>query len=277
MLSIPFGNGSCSFSASTVSPFSQRANSPVVVRITGIALGWMGATMALASVVKNPNSSSLLWPANWPCFAAIQAKRESGRQAGGGGQHLGSLVCASISGRSVALRRRGEGSSRRDCAFDVPHDRHEGVRGGRQDLPLLSQNLGVERTQVWRYLNGRTPVQARSPPQSRAGSRARTKQTKKPAGVVPAGSDCSALSAGPECLEPIARGEILNPIPSRPVHIMATAIVRVHRDSRSSRFRVARDGGGNNSRFMMSSVSMILTISLGDRRRTEESDSRHRC
>jgi len=40
--------------------------------------------------------------------------------------------------------------------------------------------------------------QARSPPQSRAGSSVRTKQTKKPAGVVPAGSDRSALSAGLE-------------------------------------------------------------------------------
>ena len=58
---------------------------------------------------------------------------------------------------------------------------------------------------------------------------------------------------------------------------MATAIVPVHRCSRNSRFRVARDGSGNNSRFMVSSVSLILTISLGERRRTEESDSRYRC
>jgi hypothetical protein len=57
---------------------------------------------------------------------------------------------------------------------------------------------------------------------------------------------------------------------------MATAIVRVHWDSRNRRFRVARDGGGN-SRFMMSSVSVILTISLGERSRTEQSDSRYRC
>jgi len=50
-------HGRCSVSASTVSPSSQRSNSSIVVRITGIALGWTGATMALASVVKNPNSS----------------------------------------------------------------------------------------------------------------------------------------------------------------------------------------------------------------------------
>jgi hypothetical protein len=37
-----------------------------------------------------------------------------------------------------------------------------------------------------------------SPPQSRAGSSARTKQTKKPAGFVAAGSGRSALSAGLE-------------------------------------------------------------------------------
>jgi hypothetical protein len=58
---------------------------------------------------------------------------------------------------------------------------------------------------------------------------------------------------------------------------MATAIVRVHWRSRNSRFRVARHDGANNSRLMMSSVSLILTISLGERRRTEQSDSRYRC
>jgi hypothetical protein len=39
IFSIPFGKGRCSFSASTVSPSSQRPNSSVVVRITGMALG----------------------------------------------------------------------------------------------------------------------------------------------------------------------------------------------------------------------------------------------
>src|ERR1700722_1805265 len=57
MSRIPSGNGRCSLSASTVSPASQRSNSSVVVRITGMALGWMGATMALAVVVRNPNCS----------------------------------------------------------------------------------------------------------------------------------------------------------------------------------------------------------------------------
>jgi hypothetical protein len=152
----------------------------------------------------------------------------------------------------------------------------------------LSQNLGVERTQVWRYLNDRTPVQARTPPQSGAGSSARTKQTKKPAGFVPAGSDCSALSAGPKrqdnrirnckpTLEPVARGDICHPIPSRPVCVMATATVRVHWDSRNRRHGVARHDGVNNSRPMMSNVSIRGAISLRERRRTEQSDSRYRC
>jgi hypothetical protein len=150
-------------------------------------------------------------------------------------------------------------------------------------------------SEPWRRAYTSLPVSQRSnagsrpgSPQSRAGSSGRTKQTKKPAGVVAAGPGCSALSAGPQrqdsrngsrkpALKPIARGEILNPIPSRPVHVMATAIVRVHRDGRNSRFRIARHDAGNNSRSMMSSVSRILTFSLCERRRTEQSDSRYCC
>jgi hypothetical protein len=70
-------------------------------------------------------------------------------------------------------------------------------------------------------------------------------------------------------LEPIARGDICHPIPGRPVRVMATAIVRIHRDSRNRRFRVAWHDGGDNSRSMMSNVSRVLTISLGERRSTE--------
>ena len=70
-------------------------------------------------------------------------------------------------------------------------------------------------------------------------------------------------------LEPVARGDICHPIPSRPVRVMATAIVRVHWDSRNRRHGVARHDGVNNSRPMMLSVPVIVTISLGERRRTE--------
>jgi hypothetical protein len=148
----------------------------------------------------------------------------------------------------------------------------------------LSSPAGLRIIQVWRYLYGRTP-----PGPGRRGhvlDRARTRQTKSPP-VAPAGSDCSALSAGRSAkmiengsckpaLKPIARGEVLNPVPSRPVNVMATAIVRVHRRSRDSCFRVARHGGANNSRSMMSSVSVIVTVSLGERRGTKHSESRQR-
>ena len=55
--SSPSGRGRCSFSASSASAPSQASTSAGVVRITGIAFGWIGATIALASVVRNPNSS----------------------------------------------------------------------------------------------------------------------------------------------------------------------------------------------------------------------------
>ena len=58
---------------------------------------------------------------------------------------------------------------------------------------------------------------------------------------------------------------------------MATAIVRIYYDSRNGRYGVASNDGVNNSRPMMSNVSVRRTISLGERRRTEESDSRYRC
>ena len=58
---------------------------------------------------------------------------------------------------------------------------------------------------------------------------------------------------------------------------MATAIVRVHWDSRNRRHGVARYDGVNNSSPMMSNVSVRCVISLGERLRTEQSDSRYRC
>ena len=87
MSSIPSGNGRCGFSASTVSPSSQRSNSSVVVMITGMALGWMGATTALASVVRNPNSScspstrALFGPRTPRQGVHNPAKANSGRSA----------------------------------------------------------------------------------------------------------------------------------------------------------------------------------------------------
>ena len=49
--------GRCSASASGVSPESHRSPSAGDVRMTGMAFGWIGATIALASVVRKPKSS----------------------------------------------------------------------------------------------------------------------------------------------------------------------------------------------------------------------------
>ena len=57
ILSSASGNGRCNFSASGICPSSHRSTSPGDVRMTGIALGWIGATIALASVVRKPNNS----------------------------------------------------------------------------------------------------------------------------------------------------------------------------------------------------------------------------
>ena len=52
------GSGLCNRRASAVtSAESQRSISLGSVRMTGMAFGWMGATIALASVVRNPKSS----------------------------------------------------------------------------------------------------------------------------------------------------------------------------------------------------------------------------
>jgi hypothetical protein len=187
----------------------------------------------------------------------------------------------------VALRRQARGS-RRDSAFDVPRDRHEGVHRGRQGLPLLSQNLGVERTQVWRYQRsnaGPRPGRRRSHVLDRARKRSKRKSPpdlfRRALIVLLSARDRSARiienARRKRALKPIARGDICHPIPSRPVRVMATTIVRVHRRGRNRRHRVARHDGVNNSRPMMSSVSLILTISLGERRSTEQSNSRYCC
>ncbi len=51
------GIGRCSSSASGVSALSHRSTSAEVVRMTGMAFGWIGATIALASVVRKPKCS----------------------------------------------------------------------------------------------------------------------------------------------------------------------------------------------------------------------------
>jgi hypothetical protein len=48
------GNGLCSALASSQGARIQTSRSSSVVRITGMALGWIGSTMAFGAVVKNP-------------------------------------------------------------------------------------------------------------------------------------------------------------------------------------------------------------------------------
>jgi len=55
--STSFGKGRCRASASVVSASSHWSTSAPVVRMTGIAFGWTGATIALASVVRKANNS----------------------------------------------------------------------------------------------------------------------------------------------------------------------------------------------------------------------------
>ena len=47
------GNGLCRTSARSAGVVSHPSNSASLRRITGIAFGWIGATMALASAVRN--------------------------------------------------------------------------------------------------------------------------------------------------------------------------------------------------------------------------------
>jgi hypothetical protein len=195
-------------------------------------------------------------------------KRESGRQAGEGDQHLTWL---SRDGR------RGDWSSHWDRAFDVPHDRHEGVRRGRRGLTLYLRTLAANVHKSGGASTAERRSQARSPPQSRAGSNEANEKARRVVRraliILLSARDRSAgITERGSCkptLKPVARGDVLNTIPGRPVRVMAAAIVRVRGHSRNGRFRVARHDGSNYIRSMISSVPLILTISLSERRRTE--------
>jgi len=51
--SVPFGSGRCGFRASSGAAVIQVSTSSGVVRITGVAFGWMAPTSAFGSVVRN--------------------------------------------------------------------------------------------------------------------------------------------------------------------------------------------------------------------------------
>jgi hypothetical protein len=54
MVSASSGSGRCSALASSQGARIQTSCSSAVVKITGMAFGWIGATIAFGAVVKNP-------------------------------------------------------------------------------------------------------------------------------------------------------------------------------------------------------------------------------
>jgi hypothetical protein len=85
IFSEPSGKGRCSFKASSASAVIQVSISVSVVRMTGIALGWMAPTSVFGSQVKKPNnwcspSTGLALVPRTPCHVVqIPGKKASGR------------------------------------------------------------------------------------------------------------------------------------------------------------------------------------------------------
>ncbi len=131
ILSASSRRGRCNVRASIASASSQWSTSSGVVRIAGIALGWIGATTALASVVKKPNSwcspstVALLGPLTPRQRVHKPAKANSGRSSLSANQIgvLRGVVSASsqneVAGTSQRFRRQAirasAGSTRCGC------------------------------------------------------------------------------------------------------------------------------------------------------------------
>jgi len=62
MRSASLGKGLCTRSASLIGAVSHSSISSGLVRMTGIAFGWIGATMSLGSVVKKAKRSLVVSP-----------------------------------------------------------------------------------------------------------------------------------------------------------------------------------------------------------------------
>jgi hypothetical protein len=77
------GSGRCSANASFAGAVIQRSTSSWVVRMTGMALGWIGATIAFGSLVKKANRSLVVSPSftlrTDVHRVQIPAKKASGR------------------------------------------------------------------------------------------------------------------------------------------------------------------------------------------------------
>src|ERR1700730_10812119 len=79
----PSGSGRCSFRASSGGAVIQVSTSSGVVRITGIAFGWMAPTSAFGSVVRDANMSLVVSPSltfrTDVQFVQMPAKQARGR------------------------------------------------------------------------------------------------------------------------------------------------------------------------------------------------------
>lgn len=74
---VPSGKGRCNLSISSSGAVIHISTSSGVVRITGIASGWIAPTTSFASVVKKPKCGRSLWNG----FAQIAEKNASGRSS----------------------------------------------------------------------------------------------------------------------------------------------------------------------------------------------------
>jgi hypothetical protein len=113
-----------------------KGDSSVVVRITGMALGWMGATKESASVDKNPNSSCspstcALFGPRTPRHLVQRPAKASSSRSSLSANHVGVLrgvvgaysqnVGSTVSGRWIgALAFKSFHASSRKCTNPVP-------------------------------------------------------------------------------------------------------------------------------------------------------------
>jgi hypothetical protein len=88
--SAPSGSGRCSLRASSGDEVIQVSTSSGVVRITGIALGWIAPTSAFGSVVRNAKMSFVVSPSltfrTDVQLAHMPAKASRGRLSSGANQ-----------------------------------------------------------------------------------------------------------------------------------------------------------------------------------------------
>ena len=117
------GSGRCSASASFAGAVSQRSISARVVRMTGIALGWIGATTAFGSVVRKAKRSLVVSPSLTFLTdvqrVQIPAKKASGRLSSSanqtGGREPSGRTSFSENEVNGTTQRLSTPSQRRQC------------------------------------------------------------------------------------------------------------------------------------------------------------------